>query len=293
MANKSDFYKSFEDRYRGSRDDIKKRLSIYEPFLNLISTNDLKKGLDIGCGRGEWLEILRNASIKSVGIDLDSEMLSDCRSRNLDVVEGDGLKYLEETEDNSLAIISAFHVIEHIEFIDIFSLLTNAYKSLIPSGLIIIETPNPENIVTATNNFHLDPSHNNPIPPLLLSFLAEFIGFESVKIIRLQDNINDVHNIYLRDVLAGVSQDYALIAQKKPLDRNNNGILHEVFSESIGYDLNYLMEKYINKEKEMEIKIKNIEEDMSIISSDINSIKNNLFIKLYNWSLLKMKKIIG
>jgi O-antigen chain-terminating methyltransferase len=115
-----------------------------------------------------------------------------------------------------LAVVSGFHLAEHIPFEALQSLMSQSLRALKPAGLLILETPNPENIVVGTANFYLDPTHRQPIPPLLLSFLAEYCGFARVKVIRLQApvDLNAGRKLNMHDVLGGVSPDYAIVAQK-------------------------------------------------------------------------------
>ena len=188
MENK-DFYRAFEDAHRGSRELIKERASVYLPFVvPLKNIYNESLALDIGCGRGEWLELLKDNGIDAQGIDLDRGMLEACTKLELDVQNGNGITYLKEQTNESLMIISAFHVVEHISFEDLQILVEEALRVLKPGGLLIMETPNPENIKVATENFYLDPTHVKPIPPKLLSFLTEFYGYKHTKVLRLQES---------------------------------------------------------------------------------------------------------
>ena len=190
MMNEShdEFYRAFEDRYRGRRDLIKSRLNIYLPFIE-----PLKKfygdcaAVDLGCGRGEWLELVADLGFDAVGIDLDEGMLDVSRGLELTVKREDAVTYLRGLADESIAVVSGFHIVEHITFSDLQSLVMEALRVLKPGGVLVFETPNPENIVVGTSNFYLDPTHQRPIPPQLLSFLAEYYGFHRVKILRVQE----------------------------------------------------------------------------------------------------------
>jgi O-antigen chain-terminating methyltransferase len=108
-----------------------------------------------------------------------------------------------------------------------------------------METPNPENIVVATKNFHMDPSHLKPLPPELLAFLPEHAGYERVKTIRLQENpgIHVQNNLSLQDVLGGASPDYAVIAQKRVL-QNDPEVLKQIFSQEFGISSVQLTQRY-------------------------------------------------
>lgn len=211
------FYRAFEDRQRGSRDLIKERLQIYMPFVkSLLNFYPEGEVIDIGCGRGEWLELLVDAGFKPRGVDLDEGMLQACQLLNLPAVQADALEFLTKTESSSQLAISAFHVVEHISFDQLQVFVHEALRVLKPGGLLIMETPNPENIAVATRNFYLDPTHQRPIPPQLLSFVAEFAGFERVKTLRLQEpkEIANRETIGLTEVINCVSPDYSVVAQK-------------------------------------------------------------------------------
>lgn len=210
-------YASFEDHFRGSRKEIKNRLTTYIPFVEKVLASTQKAGIvDIGCGRGEWLDLLSNYGFKSSGIDINSTMVERCQELGLDVIESDGLSYLRAQEDNSLAIVSAFHVIEHLPFREFICLIEEALRVLCPGGIVIFETPNPENLIVGACNFYLDPTHRNPIPPNTAQFLLENRGFRQVEIHRLQPMGGDhgLENAFLNSLLLG-SQDYAVIGWKQ------------------------------------------------------------------------------
>jgi SAM-dependent methyltransferase len=211
------FYRAFEDQHRGSRELIKARQRVYLPFIDPLKTlYPEASALDLGCGRGEWLELLSESGFKASGVDLDDGMLAVCRERGMAVQTKDAVTGLQEQSDASLAVVSGFHLAEHIPFEALQSLMSQSLRALKPAGLLILETPNPENIVVGTANFYLDPTHRQPIPPLLLSFLAEYCGFARVKVIRLQApvDLNAGRKLNMHDVLGGVSPDYAIVAQK-------------------------------------------------------------------------------
>ena len=176
------FYRAFEERYRGSRELIESRLEVYLPFVEPLKT--LYKApeiLDLGCGRGEWLELLGHNGFQAKGVDLDEGMLSACRELNLNVCQADALDYLRGLTANKLSVVSAFHVVEHISFEALRQLVDEAYRVLKPGGLLILETPNSENLVVGTSDFYLDPTHQRPLPAQLLSFVVEYAGFARVK----------------------------------------------------------------------------------------------------------------
>jgi len=184
------FYRAFEERYYAPRDVIKSMRAQYLPFvMPLKNTYGTGSVYDIGCGRGEWLSIINDEFGWNVfGVDLDEGMLKDCIERGLAVKKGDAVEYLKTIQSESQLVVSAFHVVEHISFEQLKSVVIEGLRVLKPGGLLIMETPNPENIVVATNNFYVDPTHQRPIPHQLLSFVTEFYGFKRVKTVRLQES---------------------------------------------------------------------------------------------------------
>ena len=211
------FYRDYEDRHRGSRELIKARLRAYAPFLApLRALQQRPLALDLGCGRGEWLELLGEAGYGASGVDLDEGMLAACRERCLDVERADAVSTLRALPDASLALVSAFHLVEHLPFAELRVLVREALRVLQPGGLLIMETPNPENLVVGATSFYMDPSHVRPLPPPLLAFVVEFCGFLRHKIVRLQEAapLHTAAPIGLLHVLDGVSPDYAVLAQK-------------------------------------------------------------------------------
>jgi len=249
-----DFYRAFEEKHRGSRELIKERVSIYLPFvLPLKNLYPNMTSLDIGCGRGEWLELLKDNNILSQGIDLDEGMLEACHILDLNVQKGEGIAYLKAQKDESMSLITAFHVVEHISFEELQELTQEALRVLTPGGILIMETPNPENIKVATENFYLDPTHIKPIPSELLSFLTNFYGYTRTKVLRLQESKELIkqENINLVQVIEGASPDYAVIAQKKA-DDNILKHFDSIFKKDFGLSLNTLAEKFEHRLSKIE-----------------------------------------
>ena len=175
-------YQDFEDKFRGKKDDIKEYLKIYLPFIEKISSKkeDISI-LDIGCGRGEWLELVKEQGYKAKGIDTNYQMIQECQKTSLDVELAEALNYLRNLPSNSFSMITAFHVIEHLPSFDtVLILLEQCYRVLKPNGMIIFETPNPRNILVGSSDFYLDPSHKNPLHPLSMKFFTKRIGFCNV-----------------------------------------------------------------------------------------------------------------
>ena len=252
------FYRAFEDEHRGSIELIKSRQSVYLPFISpLLEVYPDCVALDLGCGRGEWLELLMESGFQAHGVDLDDGMLAVCRERGLHVETKDAIAGLKECEEESQAVVSGFHLAEHLPFDVLQQLVSESLRILKPGGILILETPNPENIVVGTTNFYLDPTHKQPIPPLLLSFLAQHTGFARVKVIRLQGpvDLSEGRKLTIHDVLGGVSPDYAIVAQKNgPTEILS--IFNWAFAVEYGVTLGQIVEAY---EQQNDVQFANLE----------------------------------
>ncbi len=182
-------YVAFENRFRGSTAEIGRRSERYLPIFR--QSQPVAAGapvLDIGCGRGEFLSLLKRNNIATLGVDLNGAMVEEARGLGLDVTEGDALAYLRARPDNSLAAITGFHIVEHIGFKDLVRLFDEARRVLMPGGIVLFETPNPENLVVGACTFHYDPTHNKPLPPDYLRFVTEARGFDATRIIRIAED---------------------------------------------------------------------------------------------------------
>ena len=166
-------YFLFEERFRGSREDIKLRQLSFLPYFEKCS-----RVLDIGCGRGEFLEILRDHNIGGIGIDIDADMIAYCHSRQLSVVQSDAITYLEAQEDKSLDGIFIDQVVEHLEPKYLVRLLALCHQKLKFGYFIVVETVNPLSFVSFVN-FYIDMTHKRPVHPETLQFLMCAAGFRA------------------------------------------------------------------------------------------------------------------
>ena len=215
-------YVSFEDQFRGTREDIKDRLKVYLPLIKEAKAgNDKRPILDIGCGRGEWLELLQEEGLQAKGLDINAILVEQCRERRMDVIEGDVIEYLCTLSAASLGAVTAFHLIEHLSFRLLMKFLDETVRVLKPGGLAIFETPNPENILVGACNFYLDPTHRNPLPPAMMKFLADSRGLCRVEIkhlhpydevLRIRDDGSDLAKRF-NDFFYG-PQDYAVLGYR-------------------------------------------------------------------------------
>jgi SAM-dependent methyltransferase len=177
-------YASFEDQFRGDREEIKDRLRVYLPILKTGSI--VKDVLDIGCGRGEWLEILGQDGVRARGIDRNRVFIEQCGQRGLDVIEADALAYLQSLPNGSLNAVTSFHLVEHLPFETLIRLIDEIVRTLRAGGLLILETPNPENFIVGSYGFYADPTHRNPIPSPTLQFLLESRGLSRIEVMKLR-----------------------------------------------------------------------------------------------------------
>lgn len=240
-------YATFTDRHRGSRELIKSRLETdYLRFVDVLrQLYPDGDALDLGSGRGEWLEILQANGFHPRGIDLDDAMLDACRERGFRVEKQDAARALDRLADESLAIVSAFHLIEHLPVEQVQPFMQQALRVLKPGGLLIIETPNPENILVSTNGFYMDPTHQRPVPMYLLAYLSEYCGFARTRMLRLHEaaGLASRPNLTVADVLGGVSPDYAIVAQKAGSDEQM-ALTAPPFARETGVTLEMLAFQY-------------------------------------------------
>ena len=217
------FYLAFEDRFRGTREDIAQRVEIYVPYIRKVSAGSASAPvLDLGCGRGEWLEVLAGHDLVGQGVDSNRLVAAFCRERGISVIEADALEHLRTLPTGSVGAITAIHVVEHLPFTQMLALFDEARRVLRTGGVAIFETPNPENVVVGACNFYYDPTHVRPLPPEPLSFVLSQRGFADVELLRLHPR----HDAPAPDANARPldleveqrfygAQDYAVIGYKR------------------------------------------------------------------------------
>ena len=170
-------YLRFENRFRGSAEDIRKQ--------QIAFLDDFPEGgviLDLGCGRGEFLELLTGKGFRAEGIDLNGEMISVCRDKGLAAERGDLLELLAARPDASLDGVFSSQVIEHLSPSALRRMIELAYAKLRPGGRLLLETVNPLSVFALVHIYFLDSTHRFPVHPLALQFLLETAGFASVAV---------------------------------------------------------------------------------------------------------------
>lgn len=173
-------YADLEDTFRGSRADVRALLQPY--VIDIEAVGSAATVIDVGCGRGEWLEILRDHDVPAYGLDLNPLTVADCAERGLDVRHGDAVAHLRGLPDDSVAAVTGFHIAEHLPLSELLALIEAALVALVPGGALILETPNCTNLTVGASSFYLDPTHVKPLHPQLLEFLCRQRGFGAVEV---------------------------------------------------------------------------------------------------------------
>ncbi len=220
FSSETYMYFAFENKYRGAKEEILKNQTQYVQIIE--DTQKKSNGkflLDVGCGRGEFLKLLRDHKIAAKGIDITQSMIDACKEEGLDAVRNDLLSYLKSIEENSLLGITAFQVVEHLPVDYLLEFIKAARSRIAPGGVLILETVNPDSL-SSLKNFYLDLTHQNPIPSLTLKFLCENFGYKNVSV-RFASEVpsasklagSDPNIQKLNQLLFG-PQDYAVIGWK-------------------------------------------------------------------------------
>ncbi|WP_018248110.1 class I SAM-dependent methyltransferase [Orenia marismortui] len=221
-------YLEFENKFRGSEELIKNRMKKYFNYFR-----EKSNVLDIGCGRGEFLELLQKGNVNSKGIDINKQMVEHCQNKGLDVVRSDAIEYLEQVEDGSLDGVFMGQVVEHLDLNYLLKVIELIDKKLTENGIFIAETPNPQSIYIYANAFYIDPTHVKPVHPATLKYLIERYSLEVMEVqgasaIPEENKLLTIHDEYLKnDNLEKLNsnwdklnnllfnyRDYAIVAKK-------------------------------------------------------------------------------
>lgn len=219
-------YESFENHFRGTEEEIRAKQEEYLPYI--------KKGsrvIDLGSGRGEFLELLKENGFDACGVERYEKFATETAKRGLNVICADAIEYIKQLEDESVGTITSFQVAEHLDTVQLIELIITAYEKLEKGGVLIMETPNPRCLSIYTNSFYLDSTHTKPIHPKAMEYYAEVAGFSHISTLYTKSSrvpyelplipegtfgdsqkYNDGISL-LSDLIWG-SQDYALIAKK-------------------------------------------------------------------------------
>lgn len=170
-------YVGFENLFRGTQEEIRGRLVDYVPLFE--GASDV---LDIGCGRGEFLDLLQELGIEARGVDINPEMAEECRSRGLEATVGDAVEHLRGLEDESLGGLFAAQVVEHLEPAYLVRLLEVAFRKLRPGSTVVLETINPSCWFAFFDGYIRDITHVRPLHPDTLKYLLAAAGFQRTSV---------------------------------------------------------------------------------------------------------------
>lgn len=211
---------AFEAAFRGSRDELLER---YASLADRLA--GCGPVLDIGCGRGELLELLRDRHVEAFGVETDAKLVATCTAMGLDVRHGDGMAALRDAETASLGGVTLIQVIEHLTSQQAVDLVALAADRVRPGGRVVIETVNPQSLYVYAHAFYLDPTHVRPVHPAWLMFLFREAGFGEVAVDwrapvpegeALEVGGSEAHdaNVARLNQLLFAAQDYAVIATR-------------------------------------------------------------------------------
>ncbi len=211
-------YSRFEERFRGDEAHVREAQSFYLPHFKKC-----QQVVDLGCGRGEFLGLLREQGVQGTGVDSDPDAVATCRGKRLDVEHGDLFAFLSRQPDQSLDGVFCAHVVEHLPADLVPSLMFLANQRLRPDGIMAIETPNPACLATLAGDFYIDPTHSRPVPSQQMHFYFQEAGFGDIEVheihpaadvfpeIAALDGIEELQ-AFRRRFFGGL--DYAIIGRK-------------------------------------------------------------------------------
>jgi O-antigen chain-terminating methyltransferase len=239
---RDDFYRAVQAKFEGAEDAQRMRLHGYLPFVYpLLHTYPAAPALELGSSSSSaWSQLLRESGFNTQTLDATDPAL---------------LANLAALPEQSQAVISAFRSVEHLPFEQVRLLVQSCLRILKPGGLLILEAPNPENLVLGAGGYYAIPNRQLPVAPELLAFVPEYYGYARTKIVRRLDQLKlddltldqqrfgDEQALRLFDVLNGVSPAYAVIAQK-----SSEGMAHppviQAFAHDYGLQLQTLTERF-------------------------------------------------
>jgi SAM-dependent methyltransferase len=221
-------YTAFENRYRGTREEIRERLA---PYLEMLESQG--PIVDLGCGRGELLGLLKTRGVAARGVEGNAQAVRECREAGLDVVQGDLVDFLQAEAEGSAGAIVAIQVAEHLPPPALQLMLSEAHRALRPGGLLVLETVNPRSVIGFLEVFNRDLTHERPLHPDTLRFLAAAAGFGDVRIelrspVEPQDKLQEIptdglpapaaqalnENVGRLNALLYGPREYALLARR-------------------------------------------------------------------------------
>ena len=259
------FYLRFENLHRGDSKTLLAKFRVYEPIISLIcnETNN-PKFLDIGCGNGEFSTFISSFGGDVTGIEKNSAYLKGENNKIL-LEHSDALAWLKRQDDSSFDFVSAIHVIEHLEFSYLYEMVGEIKRVLKDNGVVLFETPNPDNVTVATKNFYTDPTHLRLIPSSLLSFVIKDHGFSVTHKWGVNESPRVEKSTCIYDVIGGASPDYAIFGLVK--EEAFGGKLEHVLRSAKGRSTKEICDLFEAR----------YQHDYTIISKELKKIDNKIF----------------
>lgn len=226
-----DFYRAIQARFEGSADVQRKRLLGYLPFVYpLLHTYSQAPVLDLNGGASPWLQLLGEVGFNATSLNVHAPEL---------------LTQLAQHPDQSQAIVSAFHLVEFLPFDDVRQVVQESLRILKPGGLLMLEAPNPENLVLGAGGYYAIPNRQPPVMPELLEFVPQYYGYARTKLVRRLDRLQlgGEAPVQLLNVLNAVSPAYAVIAQKSTDGMSQTPVI-PAFTHDYGLKLETLTERF-------------------------------------------------
>jgi 2-polyprenyl-3-methyl-5-hydroxy-6-metoxy-1,4-benzoquinol methylase len=206
-------YSRFAERFRGTDEQVRRNMEFYRPVFA-----GLDRVLDIGCGRGEFLEVMREAGVPARGIDLSPESIAQCHDKGLAAEVADLFTYLAAQPDGGFDGILSSQVVEHLPPERVPEMIRLCGAKLRRGGVLAIETPNPECLAIFATYFYLDPTHTRPMPHQYLQFCMEEAGLTAIEVHKLAPAIDTMPELAslpadFRERFFG-GLDYAIIGRR-------------------------------------------------------------------------------
>jgi O-antigen chain-terminating methyltransferase len=206
-------YARFAERFRGSEDYVRRKQEFYVPYFRTT-----REALDLGCGRGEFLELMKQAGVEARGVDSSVECVAICRQKGLTADAADLFSHLSSQPEGTIGGIFCAQVVEHLPPERIPEMIRLCAEKLERGGLLVIETPNPQCLAIFASHFYLDPTHTRPVPSSLLSFYMEEAGFGRIEVHTLSPAVESMPTLGslpedFREAFFG-GLDFAILGRK-------------------------------------------------------------------------------
>lgn len=284
--NFDEFYEFFESKYRGSRESIKDRLRFYRPLLeSYIFQKPGSILVDIGCGRGEFLEVCREVGFNVIGVDTSERFVNISKSFGFEVYNEDALSFLNSKRENSFNVISAIHLVEHLEFGDLVKFISVCYDKLKSDGFVIFEFPYIHSYKVISHFFWLDPTHKRPLDPYLLIALMEYIGFKDCYMFFLGQGREEFNQI--SKIVENGPVDVAIVGFKNKLEDEKLISAINILKSNSQKTFFELINQY---DKYIDFTINNIKNNIKENIESLNFRLNDIDIRLSNIENSKLMK---